>query len=171
MQQVVRVAERERVGDARGRHLRSVREGVDARGRVQARAPERLPYNTFRTEDGHRVLVGRGAADNDRLTVSVARPQDLWLHARGYPGAHVVVPLQKGEAAAPDVLVDAATLAAHHSDARGQDLVEVTWTERRYVRKSRKSNTGQVMLDRERVMALRVEPSRLARLLASKDGA
>lgn len=146
------------------------REGVDGRGRVQSRAPERLPYNAFRTEDGHRVLVGRGAADNDRLTVSVARPQDLWLHARGYPGAHVVVPLQRGESASAELLVDAATLAAHHSDARGQDLVEVTWTERRYVRKSRKSAVGQVTVDRERVIPLRLEPQRLARLLASKEG-
>ena len=145
-----------------------VHEGVDARGRVRAKAPERLPYNEYRCADGHRVLVGRGAADNDRLTTAIARPQDLWLHARGWPGAHVVVPLQKGEAVPPEVLLDAATLAAHHSDARGQELVEVTWTERRYVRKARKSAVGQVTVDRERVLALRVEPARLARLLAGR---
>lgn len=145
-----------------------VHEGVDARGRVRAKAPERLPYNEYRCEDGHKVLVGRGAADNDRLTTSVARPQDIWLHARGWPGAHVVVPLQKGEAIPPEVLLDAATLAAHHSDARGQELVEVTWTERRYVRKQRKSAVGQVTVDRERVLALRVEPARLTRLLAGR---
>jgi predicted ribosome quality control (RQC) complex YloA/Tae2 family protein len=146
-----------------------VHDGVDARGRVRTTVPERLPFHAYRTEDGHKVLVGRGAADNDRLTVSVARPQDLWLHARGYPGAHVVVPLQRGEAPPPGALLDAATLAAHHSDARGQDLVEVTWTERRYVRKARKSAVGQVTVDRERVLALRLEPARLARLLASRD--
>lgn len=146
-----------------------VHDGVDARGRVRTAVAERLPFHTYRAEDGHRVLVGRGAADNDRLTVSVARPQDLWLHARGYPGAHVVVPLQKGEPAPQGALLDAATLAAHHSDARGQELVEVTWTERRYVRKARRSPVGQVTVDRERVLALRVEPARLARLLSSRE--
>lgn len=149
----------------------AVAEGVDAKGRVRSASAPRLPYSAYRSDDGHRVLVGRGAADNDRLTVSVARPQDLWLHARGFPGAHVVIPLKKGEAVTAEVLLDAATLAAHHSDARGQDLVEVTWTERRYVRKLRKSPVGQVSVDRERVLPLRVEPARLARLLASKEGA
>jgi predicted ribosome quality control (RQC) complex YloA/Tae2 family protein len=81
----------------------------------------------------------------------------------------MVVPLQKGEPAPPGALLDAATLAAHHSDARGQDLVEVTWTERRYVRKARRSPVGQVTVDRERVLALRVEPARLARLLSSRE--
>ncbi len=112
--------------------------------------------------------MGRGAADNDRLTLQVARPQDVWLHARGVPGAHVVVPLVKGASVTPEVLVDAATLAAHHSDARGESVVDVQWTERRYVRKPRKSAAGAVTVDRERVMSLRVEPARLRRLLADK---
>lgn len=158
-------------GDAARALKVAVQDGVDARGRVRSGSAPRAPYNAYRSDDGHRVLVGRGAADNDRLTVSVARPQDIWLHARGFPGAHVVVPLKKGEAITPETLLDAATLAAHHSDARGDDFVEVTWTERRYVRKLRKSPVGQVSVDRERVLPLRVEPARLARLLASKDGA
>ncbi|MBW2378695.1 MAG: NFACT family protein, partial [Deltaproteobacteria bacterium] len=61
----------------------------DARKRRQAGT--RLPYREFSTVDGLAVLVGRGAADNDRLTLRVARPHDLWLHARGATGAHVVV--------------------------------------------------------------------------------
>src|SRR3712207_9441806 len=42
-----------------------------------------FPYTTlFRSED------------NDTLTFKVARPYHLWLHARGLPGSHVVVPLE-----------------------------------------------------------------------------
>ena len=43
------------------------------------------------------ILVGRGAADNDALTLHVGRPHDLWLHARGVTGAHVIVPLRRDE--------------------------------------------------------------------------
>ncbi len=144
----------------------TTKEATPGGGRAQR--PPRVPFIEYGTAKGHRVLVGRGARDNDELTLRVAKPHDLWLHARGVPGAHVVVPLVKGASIVPELLVDAATLAAWHSDARGQDLVEVTWTERRYVRKPKGSPTGRVTLDREKVLALRVESDRLSRLLAAR---
>jgi len=45
-----------------------------------------------------------------------ARGHDLWLHAKGRTGAHVVVPLDKGHTCPAEVLIDAAHLAAHFSD-------------------------------------------------------
>lgn len=137
-------------------------------GRRRGVQPARLPYIEYLGWKGHRVLVGRGARDNDALTLRVARPHDVWMHARGVTGAHVVVPLEKGASCPPEVLIDAATLAAHHSDARGERLCEVTWAERRYVRKPRKSPPGLVVIDRERVLSLRVDDERLARLLAAR---
>jgi hypothetical protein len=136
--------------------------------RGSSRRGARVPYLEYTAHGGQRVLVGRGAADNDALTLRIARPHDVWMHTRGTPGAHVVVPLARGTQCAQEALLDAATLAAHHSDARGHDFVEVTWTERRYVRKPRKSKPGSVVLDREKVLALRPEAARLARLLASR---
>lgn len=152
---------------ARARALGVVLHAAHGGRKKGAQAP-RQPFIEYAASGGQRVLVGRGAKDNDALTLKVARPQDLWMHARGVPGAHVVVPLQKGAQCGPEALIDAATLAAHHSDARGETTVEVTWTERRYVRKGRKMPAGKVTLDRERVMALRVEAARLQRLLAAR---
>ena len=37
------------------------------------------------------VLAGRTDADNDRLSLKVARPNDWWFHVRGMPGSHVVL--------------------------------------------------------------------------------
>jgi predicted ribosome quality control (RQC) complex YloA/Tae2 family protein len=126
----------------------------------------RPPYRAFLGASGARILVGRGAAHNDALTLHVARPRDLWLHAKGRAGAHVVVPLDKGSSCAPDVLVEAAHLAAHFSDAREERLVEVQYTPRRYVRKPRRSAPGLVVLDREKVIVLRREDATLQGLLA-----
>lgn len=137
----------------------------------QARPAERRPYNLFRSAGGSPILVGRGGKDNDALTTKHARPHDLWLHAKGMAGAHVIVPLEKGTSCPPDVLVDAATLAAHFSDARGEAVCDVSYVERRYVRKPRKSAPGAVTFDREKIMAVRIEPGRLTRLLASKEEA
>jgi predicted ribosome quality control (RQC) complex YloA/Tae2 family protein len=145
-----------------------VRDQEAAPGRGRAKEAPRVPYTEYAGWGGGRILVGRGAADNDALTLRVAKPHDVWMHARGVAGAHVVVPLARGAQCPQGLLLDAATLAAHHSDARGADFVEVTWTERRYVRKPRKSPPGSVALDREKVLALRPEAERLARLLASR---
>jgi len=153
---------------------------VGARGALEARADvsekkrrdrpeERVPYRRFVASGERPVFVGRGAADNDALTQKHARPQDLWLHARGIPGAHVVVPLGRGETCPPELLLDAATLAAHFSDARGEPIVDVLHAPKRFVRKPRRSAPGAVVVDREKVIALRLEPKRLARLLAAES--
>ena len=132
-------------------------------------APTRVPFRTFVTTTGARILVGRGATDNDELTLRVARPHDLWLHVKGEAGAHVVVPLTKGHEATAELLVDAAHLAAHFSDARQEAVVDVTYVSRRYVRKRRGAPPGQVQVDREKVLVLRVDSARLAALLARED--
>lgn len=144
----------------------------EVRERLPSHAPgkiERRPYHRFRGAGGRAILVGRGAKDNDELITRYARPHDLWLHAKDVTGAHVVVPLEKGQSCPPDLLVDAATLAAHFSDARGERAVDVSYVERRYVRKPRGSAPGAVTYDHEKVMTVRIEPERLERLLASRE--
>jgi hypothetical protein len=128
----------------------------------------RPPYRTFVGASQARILVGRGAAHNDTLTLQVARPHDLWLHARGTAGAHVVVPLPKGKSCPPDWLVEAAHLAAHFSDARDERLVDVVYTPRRYLRKPRGSAPGLVVVDREKVFVLRKDDQILKRLLEAE---
>jgi len=136
--------------------------------RGKAATQPRLPYREFVGDGERRILVGRGAEDNDRLTLDHARPGDLWLHARAVAGSHVIVPLERNEACPSELLCDAATLAAHFSKARGERLTDVLHVQRRYVRKPRKAPAGQVVLDREKVFRLQLEPRRLERLLASE---
>jgi predicted ribosome quality control (RQC) complex YloA/Tae2 family protein len=131
----------------------------------------RRPYRVFASGEGATIYVGRGAADNDALTFRVAKPRDLWLHAKGTAGAHVVLPLEKGKEPTPDALVDAAHLAAHFSSAREEPAVEVTYARRGRVRKPRGSPPGLVVVDHGKTMVLRVSPERLRRLLASETGA
>jgi len=138
-------------------------------GAVARERPSRRPFHTYVGANGGKILVGRGGADNDELIRRYARPHDLWLHTKGVHGAHVVVPLEKNTTCPSELLVDAATLAAHHSDARGETTCEVSYVERRHVRKPRGAPPGAVTLDQEKVLVLRVEPDRVARLLAARD--
>ncbi|MEM9726967.1 MAG: NFACT RNA binding domain-containing protein [Myxococcota bacterium] len=141
------------------------------RSSTRRRSGERRPYREFLGAHGMSILVGRSAADNDRLTLRVAKPHDVWLHARGVTGAHVVVPLDKGKSCPPETLVDAATLAAHFSDLRRESTVDVLYTSRRFVHKRKGAPVGSVTLGKEKVIAVRVEDTRLARLLDAESRA
>lgn len=131
---------------------------------------ERRPYREFMVTGDLRVLVGKDAKSNDELTLHVAKPYHVWLHAKGHTGSHVVACVRKSQTLTPDQLVDAAHLAAHFSDARGETVVEVSYLPKRYVRKPRKSPPGLVVLDREKVLVLRVDPERMQRLLTPPGG-
>jgi predicted ribosome quality control (RQC) complex YloA/Tae2 family protein len=136
--------------------------------RKKSAAVRAAPYREFKSLRGRAILVGRGADRNDELTFQVARGNDLWLHARDVPGAHVVVPLEGGKPVDEETLVDAATLAAHHSNARGEAQVDVSYTLRKHVRKPPRTRPGLVTLSEAKTLRVRVEPDRLARLLASR---
>jgi hypothetical protein len=135
----------------------------------RTKAEPRRPYRVFRASTGSPIWVGKGAADNDALTLHVAKPHDLWLHAKGMKGAHVVLPLAKGKDAPGEALVDAAHLAAHFSGAKGETSVEVVYVPRGHVRKPKGSAPGLVRVDREKVIVVRIEPQRLKALLASEE--
>jgi predicted ribosome quality control (RQC) complex YloA/Tae2 family protein len=141
---------------------------VPSGARPRGKAAPRPPYRKFVGAGDQPILVGRGAAHNDELTMHVARPRDLWLHAKNWSGAHVVVPLRKGMSCPPDLLVQAAHLAAHFSDAREEPVVEVSYVPRRYVRKPRGSAPGAVVVDREKVLLLRKQAETMRKLLESE---
>jgi predicted ribosome quality control (RQC) complex YloA/Tae2 family protein len=137
--------------------------------RVRSAPQEALPpYREYTGHGGHRIWVGRGSSHNDGLTFRVARPFQLWLHARGLPGAHVVIATEKNTEVSGELLLDAATLAAHHSDAKGEPRVEVSYVPVKFVRKPKDAAPGAVTYTREKTLLLRLEPARLKRLLATE---
>jgi predicted ribosome quality control (RQC) complex YloA/Tae2 family protein len=93
---------------------------------------------------GARIYVGRSPRENDEVTFRIARPDDLWFHARGMPGSHVVLQAPPGSGPAPDDLDAAADLAATHSKGRSAPRVDVDYTQRKHVRKQRDGGTGLV---------------------------
>jgi predicted ribosome quality control (RQC) complex YloA/Tae2 family protein len=121
-------------------------------------------YRTYTSVDGLSILVGKTAKDNDHLTFKVANPEDLWLHARGTPGSHVVVRLEKGTTVPPETLKDAATLTLWFSDLRKSGKGEVMYTLRKFVKKAKGHKAGTVMVEREKSMWIELKEDRLARL-------
>ena len=151
------------------REVSLLRSGEPAQAAKKKARTGRVPHRTFFARSGKKLLVGKGAADNDTLTLKIARPHDLWAHAKDRTGAHVIVPLDKGQTCASEDLVDAAHLAAHFSDAREETVVDVQYTDRRYVRKPKGSPPGLVLVDREKVLVLRVKKDILSGLLEREE--
>jgi len=135
-----------------------VREGA---GKVSGkRSVPVTPYRTIEHE-GWEILVGKSAAGNDYITMKLARPDDLWLHAEGMAGSHVVV-RNPGKRDVPDgVLKKAASLAAYFSKGKNSAKVPVAYTRAAEVNKPKGAPPGSVVLrSRKTVMAV-PEPDRL----------
>ncbi|HWQ11974.1 MAG TPA: NFACT RNA binding domain-containing protein [Roseiflexaceae bacterium] len=114
-----------------------------------------LPPLRLESSDGYTIYVGRSAGQNQQVTFRLGAPDDLWLHARGIPGAHVII--KSGGRAVPErTLLEAAGLAAYFSAGRGEASVEVEVARRSQVRRVRGGPTGLVTYHAER--AVRVAP-------------
>jgi predicted ribosome quality control (RQC) complex YloA/Tae2 family protein len=136
------------------------------RGRPGASAskPEGPSPRTFRSSDGLTILVGRSGPGNDHLTWRLARSHDLWLHAQGFSGSHVVVRLEKSKGVPPRTLREAAQIAAYYSRARGQVKVPVDYVLRKYLRKPKAAAPGLVLLSQEETIVVRPDSDLVRRL-------
>ncbi len=126
-------------------------------GRGSRQRDDRLRLLEYVLPGGWKVLVGRTDADNDRLSLKVAKPDDWWFHVRGMPGSHVVLRCPPGEEADRDTRRRAAAIAAYHSKAREGGVVPVSCTRARYVTKPRGAKVGTVQIRKE--VVLKVRPS------------
>jgi predicted ribosome quality control (RQC) complex YloA/Tae2 family protein len=109
------------------------------------RKPTKLRATPLRLEssDGFAIYVGRSAGQNEMVTFKLGAPEDLWLHARGLPGAHVIIK-SAGREVPQRTLDEAAALAAYFSRYREEPAVEIDITRRSQVRRIRGGPPGLV---------------------------
>ncbi len=117
---------------------------------------EKVPYKRFEFED-FEIRVGKSSQKNDELIQEHASKNDLWLHARGYAGSHVIIKQQAGKPFPQAVIEKAASLAAWYSKGKNDSLCPVIVTEKKYVRKAKGMAPGQVIVEKEKT--LMVTPS------------
>lgn len=100
---------------------------------------EQKPFREYYF-NGYTVRAGRNNVENDALTCS-AKAEDIWLHAKDLHSTHVVIETnrRKPEKA---VLVFAAEICAYYSKGREERKTEVVYTEKKHVKKPKKSKAG-----------------------------
>ncbi len=107
------------------------------------------------TKDGYVIWVGRNSRQNEMVTFKKGSGEDLWLHARQVPGAHVVIKFD-GRRIPDDVIDHAAAVAAFYSKRRSDGRVPVDVTRVKYVNKIKGAAQGMVTYRNEKTYT--VEP-------------
>jgi predicted ribosome quality control (RQC) complex YloA/Tae2 family protein len=107
----------------------------------------------YYSPQGFEIVVGRNARQNEQITFDVAKAEDIWLHARGAPGSHVII-RSGGQPVLPETLHMAAQLAAYYSKLQGERSVTVIFTPRRFVSRSPNGHTGQVNVRQEETITV-----------------
>jgi predicted ribosome quality control (RQC) complex YloA/Tae2 family protein len=119
----------------------------------QPRAPAKVPdpYREIWFQ-GWEILVGRNARGNDHITSKIARGSDLWFHAEGLPGSHVLIRNPQSLEIPQAVIERAASLAAFYSRGKNAGKVAVSYAFSRAVRKPKGAKPGLVVLSERRTM-------------------
>ena len=108
------------------------------------------PY-AFCSSDGFMLFVGKNNKQNDFLTTKMARAEDIWLHAKDIPGAHVIIRTE-GKEAPPATLMEAAGLAALFSKAGRSKSAPIDYTLKKHVHKPKGARPGMVIYEHQKTI-------------------
>lgn len=149
--------------------VRSLRRYLEPRSPPQAGKERTAPPGLQFQSGAYRILVGRSATENDQLLRRFVRGNDLWLHARDYPGAYVFIKTVAGKSVPLEVLLDAGNLALHYSKARSGGQAELYYTQVKYLRRPKEGKKGLVLPTQEKNLSVRYDAKRLDRLFRSRE--
>jgi len=141
---------------------------LSARRRRKGEKRMRRRLRKFVSSDGYEIYVGRNERENDYLSLRFARRDDLFLHASGYAGSHIIVRTE-GKEVPESTLQEAAMLAVYYSKARRRGGASVSVARCADVRKPKGFKPGTVTIRNFRVMEVRIDETVIERLLSQLE--
>ena len=117
--------------------------GNKSKNKIKLNKPKKRDLLSF-DYNGFQIFVGRNNKENEEISFSKGQPNDIWLHIKDIPGSHVLI-LRNNQELPNDVLLHAANLACEYSKAKKGDKVTVDYCERKFVKKIKNSNPGNVI--------------------------
>jgi predicted ribosome quality control (RQC) complex YloA/Tae2 family protein len=116
------------------------------------------------SSDGFTIYCGRNQEENRQVTFREAKGNDLWLHVKGMPGAHVVIKAQKRKTVPLATLLEAAQLCLYYSKIRKGKRAEVDYTQRKNVR-AIKGTLAEVTYTGNKALYVEADPDCLKKLM------
>ena len=120
-------------------------------------------YTTFEIE-GSCVYLGKNNLQNEYITRSLAKKNDLWFHAKGFHGAHVICCNDQPN---EQLLRACAMLAAYYSKGRYSSSVPVDYCQVRQLKKVPGSKAGMVTMQSYRTIYIDPDEKQINELLKS----
>lgn len=159
----------QQIDTAREADIEEIREELREEGYIkkqkqrnkQKNKPKKPVPETYTATDGTTIHVGKNNKQNEYVSMKLAHRDDIWLHALGIPGSHVVIRSgNPGEA----VLEEAAQLAAYFSKAQHSSSVPVDYTKIRHVKKPNGAKPGFVTYDNQKTLFVTPDASVVEKL-------
>ena len=129
--------------------IASIRDELYSSGyssRMKSYKPKKQVKNeptVLKTSGGYTLYVGKNNLQNEKVSFKLSRPEDIWFHAKGHPGSHVLM-VTGGEEPSEVDYTEAASIAAHYSKATG-DLVAVDYTKVKNLKRVKGEKPGFVI--------------------------
>jgi predicted ribosome quality control (RQC) complex YloA/Tae2 family protein len=97
---------------------------------------------TFKSPDGHTVLLGENASDNNKVMKNACQT-DVWFHLESMPSCHVVIKCSMKQLQSKCTEF-CANLVKQNSKGKNFNKIKVVYLSMRYVSKT--ETPGQVIL-------------------------
>ncbi len=117
---------------------------------------DKFPNIQTKKIDEFTILIGKDAESNDFLTTNMANNDDLWFHAAGVPGSHIVIRISD-KLPMENQIEEVAKMAAKNSKAPKGAKVKVVYCKAKFVKKSSDMKPGQVSVDYKNAHEIVVE--------------
>lgn len=122
------------------------------------------PYFEYESAAGVKIWVGKSAAANEKLTFTLSKGLDWWLHAKDFAGSHVIIKNLNGKEPDPETLADAMQIALHYSKAKNEKSAEICLTQCKFLSKMGRGTTGKVQVSKHRILTVKMDKERFRRL-------
>ncbi len=148
---------------------RALNISLESQGKADPKTAKRLkrtselPGRQFTSRNGWAIWIGRNKKENLELTLKHARGNDMWLHVKGKPSSHAVIPVPTGKSVPLETLLDAAQLVLHYSGGKEWGKTEVDYTFRKNVK--RIPGTDEVRYTQNKTLMIVPDPKLIAKLV------
>lgn len=132
----------------------------------EKKAVSAKPFLEVESSDGFLIYCGRNQNENRRVTFQESKGNDVWMHVKGLPGAHVVIKGQKNKTVPLSTLLEAAQLCLYYSKIRKGKRAEVDYTHRKFVR-AIKGTLAEVTYTGNKTLYVEADPDAIRKIMKS----
>jgi predicted ribosome quality control (RQC) complex YloA/Tae2 family protein len=101
-----------------------------------------------------KVLIGKDSESNDYLTTKMANENDIWMHAKGVPGSHVIIRV-KENLPTLELIKEVGELAIKNSKYKTEGTV--IYCKAKFVKKKKEMKPGQVSVDYKNAYEIKIK--------------